>query len=109
MTTEQNYAISVQDPAAFAREIQVRQDVGATAPVGHHVERAAATLQGFWTDRTGINLASAAALLGALVWLVVAWLYNSLTETFELYFNSSRSSPLVAPVTRGVVLVLPRA
>src|SRR3546814_12030565 len=101
MTTEQNYAISVQDPAAFAREIQVRQDLGATAPVGHHVERAAATLQGFWTDRTGITLASAAALLGALVWLGVAWRYNPLPQPFDLYFPPGRPSPLHPAAHRG--------
>lgn len=108
MTSEQNYAISVPDPAAFAREIQVRQDLGTTAQVTHHVERAAATLQGFWTDRTGIALASLAAAIGALVWLVVAWRYNSLPETFELYFPPSRSSPLVELVGREAILELPR-
>jgi len=108
MTSQQNYAISVPDPAAFAREIQVRQDLGATAPVSHHVERAAATLQGFWTDRTGIALASVAALLGAAVWLVVAARYNALPETFELYFPPSHSSPLVELVGREAVLELPR-
>jgi len=108
MTTEQNYAISVQDPAAFAREIQVRQDLGTTAPVAHHVERSAPTLQGFWTDRTGLTLAGIATLLGAAVWLVVAARYNTLPETFELYFPPSRSSPLVELVGREAVLELPR-
>lgn len=108
MTSEQNYAISVQDPAAFAREIQVRQDLGATAPVAHHVERAMPALQGFWTDRTGLALAGLAAVLGALVWLVVAARYGSLPETFELYFPPSRSSPLVELVGRSAVLELPR-
>lgn len=108
MTSEQNYAISVQDPAAFAREIQVRQDLGATAAVGHHVERSMATLQGFWTDRTGLLLATFAALLGAAVWLVVAARYNALPESFELYFPPSRSSPLVELVGREAVLELPQ-
>lgn len=108
MTSEQNYAISVQDPAAFAREIQVRQDLGTTARVEHHVERSMPALQGFWTDRTGLMLASAAAALGALVWLVVAARYNSLPESFELYFPPSRSSPLVELVGRSAVLELPR-
>jgi hypothetical protein len=48
MTTERNYAISVTDPASFAREIQVRQDLGPTAEVSHHVQREAAPLQAFW-------------------------------------------------------------
>lgn len=108
MTSEQNYAISVPDPAAFAREIQVRQDLGGTAPVSHHVERMMPTLQGFWTDRTGLTLAGIAALLGAFVWLVVAWRYHSLPESFELYFPPSRSSPLVELVGRSAVLELPQ-
>src|SRR5690606_2353181 len=82
MTSEQNYAISVPDPAAFAREIQVRQDLGATAPVEHHVERAVPELQGFWSDRVGLALAGLAAALGALVWIVVAVRYESLPESF---------------------------
>lgn len=108
MTTEQNYAISVQDPADFAREIQLRQDLGATADVQHHVERSAATFQGFWTDTTGMTLALLAAMLGALVWIVVAARYNTLPETFELYFPPSHSSPLVELVGREAVLELPR-
>ncbi|MCA9846808.1 MAG: PH domain-containing protein [Dehalococcoidia bacterium] len=108
MTSSQNYAISVPDPAAFAREIQVRQDLGATAQVEHHVERTLPALQGFWTDRTGMMLAGIAGLFGALVWLVVAFRYNSLPESFELYFPPSRSSPLVELVGRDAVLELPQ-
>src|SRR5690606_6884959 len=53
MTTERNYAISVSDPASFAQEIQVRQDLGPTAEVTHHVERESAPLQAFWSDNVG--------------------------------------------------------
>lgn len=108
MTSERNYAISVSDPAAFAREIQVRQDLGPTATVTHHVERTLPALQGFWTDRRGMTLAAVAAGLGALVWLVVAWRYGSLPQSFELYFPPSQSSPLVELVGRSAVLELPR-
>lgn len=108
MTTERNYAISVPDPAEFAREIQVRQDLGPTAEVPHHVERTLPTLQGFWADRRGMLLAGAMTALGAAVWLVVAWRYGSLPESFELYFPPSHSSPLVELVGRSAVLELPR-
>ncbi len=108
MTSERNYAISVPDPAAFAREIQVRQDLGPTAEVTHHVERTLPALQGFWTDRRGMALALLAACMGAAVWLVVAWRYGTLPQSFELYFPPSHSSPLVELVGRSAVLELPR-
>ncbi|MDA0815724.1 MAG: PH domain-containing protein [Chloroflexi bacterium] len=108
MTSERNYAISVEDPAEFAREIQVRQDLGATAETTHHVERELPALQGFWADRTGILLACGAIALGALVWLIVGWQYGTLPETFELYFPPSSASPLVELVGRAAVLELPR-
>lgn len=108
MTSERTYGISVPDPAAFAREIQRRQDLGSTAPVGHHVERSLPALQGFWSDSRGLGLAGLAALLGAAVWVVVASRYGSLPESFELYFPPSRSSPLVELVGRTAVLEIPR-
>lgn len=108
MTSERNYAISVPDPADFAREIQVRQDLGATADVPHHVERTLPALQGFWSDRQGMLLAALMTALGAVVWLVVAWRYGSLPEAFELYFPPSHSSPLVELVGRSAVLELPQ-
>lgn len=108
MTSERSYAISVEDPAAFAREIQVRQDLGATSETTHHVEREMPGIQGFWADRTGILLALGAIALGALVWLIVGWRYGSLPETFELYFPPSSASPLVELVGRSAILEIPR-
>jgi len=108
MTSERTYAISVEDPAAFAREIQVRQDLGTTTDTTHHVERELPALQGFWADRTGMILAGGAILLGALAWVVVGAQYGSLPETFELYFPPSSTSPLVELVGRSAVLELPR-
>lgn len=108
MTSERTYGISVADPAAFAREIQVRQDLGPTAETTHHVERDLPGLQGFWADRTGLMLAGGAIVLAALFWLIVGWQYGSLPETFELYFPPSSASPLVELVGRSAVLELPR-
>jgi hypothetical protein len=108
MTDERSYAISVEDPAAFAREIQVRQDLGPTARTSHHVERTFPGLQGFWSDRTGVSIAVGALLLAAAMWLLVGWRYGGLPETFELYFPPSAATPLVELVGRSAVLELPR-
>lgn len=109
MTSERSYAISVEDPAAFAREIQVRQDLGPTSETTHHVERELSAIQGFWADRTGMLLAGSAIALAAIFWLVVGWRYGSLPKTFELYFPPSSASPLVELVGRAAVLELPQA
>jgi hypothetical protein len=109
MTTERNYAISVPDPADFAREIQLRQDLGPTALVSHHVERSAPGLQGFVHDRRGLTLAGVAALLGVLVWIVVGWQYGSIPETFELRYPPSDPSPLIDVVRRSQLLEIARA
>jgi len=109
MTSERNYAISVPDPAEFAKEIQIRQDLGPTADVPHHVERTLPALQAFWSDRRGMLCALLAVVMGAVLWLVVAWRYGSLPATFELYFPPSRSTPLVELVGRAAVLELPQA
>lgn len=109
MTSERNYAISVPDPADFAREIQLRQDLGPTARVAHHVERSAPGLQGFLHDRRGLVLASIAALLCVVMWIVIGWRYGSLPETFEIRFPASSPSPLLNLVNRGDLLEIGRA
>ncbi|MDA1239715.1 MAG: PH domain-containing protein [Chloroflexi bacterium] len=109
MTTERNYAISVPDPADFAREIQLRQDLGPTARVAHHVERSAPGLQGFLHDRRGLTLAAIAGLLGVAVWVVIGWLYGGLPETFEMRFPPSSSSPLLDLARRADLLEIARA
>ena len=95
MTSERNYAISVEDPAGFAQEIQVRQDLGATADVTHHVERSSAAAQGFWSDRTGIGLALLALTAGAAVWAQIGVRYADLPSTLELHLPGTELIPVV--------------
>ena len=109
MTTEKNYAISVPDPAAFARQIQVRQDLGPTAAVTHHVERTFASLQGFWSDRSGWLLAAGAAALCAGLWLALALQYGGLPPTFDVHFPPGEVLPLAEPEGRGALLAIPGA
>lgn len=108
MTTERNYAISVDDPAEFARHIQIRLDLGPTAEVTHHVERQAASLQSFWNDRLALALTGVALVAGALVWGVVAMRWGGLPETLELHFPPTETLPLVEVVGRSALLELPR-
>lgn len=108
MTTERNYAISVDDPAEFARHIQIRLDLGPTAEVTHHVERQAASLQAFWNDRLALLLTGLALAAGATVWGVIAMRWGGLPETLELHFPPTATLPLVEVVGRGAILELPR-
>lgn len=109
MTSEQNYAISVPDPAAFARQIQVRQDLGPTAEVKHHVERAFASFQGFWEDRTGWILAGAATAVCAAVWVSLAVQYSHLPATIPVHFPPSEAMPLSEINDRGLLAMIPRS
>jgi hypothetical protein len=108
MTSERNYAISVQDPAAFAQEIQVRQELGPTAEVNHHAERSGMAALGFWEDRLGIALVLLALLAGAAVWAQVALRYGDLTTTLNLHFPATEVTPIVTAVDRDAILELPR-
>ncbi len=106
MTSERNYAISVEDPEAFAREVVVRQELGPTAEVSHHVERTGASLESFWADPRARWLAAAAVVGLAFVWGQVALRYGSLPETLALHFPTN--DPVVAPGGREAILELPR-
>ena len=106
MTAERNYAISVEDPEAFAREVVRRQELGPTAEVTHHVERSGASLESFWADPRARWLAAAALIGLALVWAQVALRYGSLPETLALHFPVNDA--VVAPGGREAILELPR-
>ena len=109
MTTEHNYAISVADPAAFARQIQVRQDLGPTAEVTHHVERALTSLQGFWHDRSGGILATAGIGVCAAAWLMLAYQYGALPDSVPVFFPPAEASPLSDTNTKEILIAVPQA
>lgn len=106
LTSERNYAISVEDPEAFAREVLLRQELGPTAEVAHHVERSGASIESFWADPRARWLAAAALTGLALVWGQVALRYGSLPEALSLHIPPN--DPVVAPGGREAILQLPR-
>ena len=108
MTEERNYAISVDDPAAFAQEIQVHQELGPTGEVTHHVERSGAAAQAFWNDRLGMALVLLALLAGAAVWGQLTARYEDIPATLELHFPPTEPTPIVTVVSRDAIFELPR-
>ena len=109
MTSERNYAISVPDPAAFAREIQVRQDLGPTAEVIHHVERTLPTLQGFWRDRRALVLLAVCAALCAGNAILLGIRYGSLPEVLPYVFPPGDPQPIADAAVRTRLIDVPRA
>ena len=108
MTSERNYAISVDDPAGFARQVQIRQDLGPTARVTHHAQRLGSAAQAFWYDQLGRALVGAALLASFVMWTLVSLRYPDLPAAFELHFPASEDSPLVDVRTKDAILQLPR-
>jgi hypothetical protein len=109
MTAERNYAISVEDPHAFAREIQVRQELGPTTVVAHHVERTGAAAQSFWEDARARDLALVALGLCLTLWAYVIARFGSLPPTLDLTFPPGARGELIAVSSREALLALPRA
>ncbi|MCC6236164.1 MAG: hypothetical protein IT299_01170 [Dehalococcoidia bacterium] len=109
MTSERNYAISVEDPHAFAREIQVRQELGPTTTVTHHVERTGAAAQSFWEDESARNLALGALVLCLFLWGYVIARFGSLPPTLDLTFPPGARGELIAVSSREALLALPQA
>jgi len=109
MTNERNYAISVPDPAAFAREIQVRQDLGPTAEVTHHLEQTLPTLQGFWHDRRALLLLTACAALAVANAVLLGVRYGSLPEVLPYVFPPGDPQPLADAALRSRLIDVPRA
>lgn len=109
MTSERTYAISVEDPHAFAREIQLRQELGPTAGVRHHVEREGTAAQPFWED-TRARVMVLAALVACLgLWAYVIQRYAGLPPTLAISFPPGVPSALVSVSGREALFALPRS
>jgi hypothetical protein len=108
MTSERNYAISVDDPAGFAREIQVRQELGPTTEVQHHVERDAASFEAIWTDRLAQALVALSVLGGLAIWAIIALRYPDLPAQLELTFPPIDRPLIFETIPKTQLLDIPR-
>ena len=85
-TTQESYALTVLDQAAFAEEVQER---AALAPLESHPQRATAIGLGalpFWRDHHALIAAGLALVAGALMCGYVFARYPGLAEVVELNF-----------------------
>ena len=96
----------MEDPDAFAREVLMRQELGPTAEVTHHVERSGASLESFWADPRARWLAAASVIGLALVWGQIAMRYGSIPERMPLHFPIDDA--VVSSEGREAILELPR-
>ena len=108
MTTERNYAISVDDLASFAREIQLRQELGPTAEVSHHVERDAASLEALWTDPLAQALVALSILSALAIWATIAVRYPDLPPQLELRFPPIDRPLIFETIPKSQLLDIPR-
>ncbi len=86
VTTEESYALTVVDQAAFAEEIQARAALG---PVDHQVQRSSASgiaALPFWRDRVAVIAAATGAVCCALLAGYVYWRYPELPKVIQLSF-----------------------
>lgn len=109
MTDDRAYAITMEDPTTFAREVQERQALGPTAEVAHRVERSGHLLQTLLADPRARWLAIASIVGLVLVWLQIALRYDALPETLTLPFPPNTSDAVVNVTGREALLEPPRA
>jgi hypothetical protein len=87
-TTQESYALTVLDQAAFAEEVQARAALG---PLTDHVQRSAASGVAafpFWRDRVAIGAAGLSALVTAALCGYVFLRYPGLPDVIQLNFPS---------------------
>jgi len=104
LTVERNYAITMEDAADFAREVQRRQDLGPTAVVEHRVERSGAALQSVFADDLARWLCIAAVTGAALLWGYIAVRYSSLPPTLTLHFPPTAQDSVLTVTGREAIL-----
>lgn len=104
VTPEHAYAITVEDPQEFARQIAIRQELGPTAVLDHHARRAGPARL-LLDDPLGLALAGLAILAGAAVWLQLALRIAGIPATVPLHLVTGSAGEVA---TRPELLELGR-
>jgi hypothetical protein len=88
VTSQESYALTIEDQALFAEEVQARAGLG---PVEAHVQRSLATglaALPFWRDRAALAAFAISAILCALTVGYVFARYEDLPAVVQLHFPS---------------------
>ncbi|MCY3656751.1 MAG: PH domain-containing protein [Chloroflexi bacterium] len=109
VTGQRTYALTVEDPANFARQVVIRQQLGPTTEVEHHARHIEFDLLSIIGDRVAIWLAALAVATGTAVWVQIAVRYGSLPETFHAYFPPGGDAPIGELAGPSSILEVPQA
>ncbi len=104
VTTEESYALTIHDQAAFAEQVQGRASVAlATATVQRSEATGIASLP-FWRDRSAITAVLASAVMAAVLWGYLFTVYPGLPSVLQLSFPDPGG--VVRVGSRGDLLAL---
>lgn len=106
---QRTYALTVEDPANFARQVVIRQQLGPTAEVAHHARHIEFDMLSIIGDRVALWLAALAVAAGTAVWVQIALRYGSLPETFHASFPPGRAAPIGELAGPSSILEAPQA
>lgn len=108
VTTDESYALTVHDQAAFAEQVQGRASLAlATSTVQRSEATGIASLP-VWRDRSALTAVLVSAVMTAALWAYLFWVYPGLPSVLQLSFPEpgavarvgSRSA-LLAPAYLG--------
>jgi len=108
VTTDESYALTVHDQAAFAEQVQGRVSVALAAPTVQRSEATGIASLPVWRDRAAITALVVSAVMTAALWAYLFWVYPGLPSVLQLSFPDpgavvrvgSRSA-LLAPAYLG--------
>lgn len=95
VTTEESYALTVLDQAAFAEAIQARASLGPVTAVAQRSEATGIAALPFWRDRVAVTAVVLGALATVVLWAYLFTQYPGLPAVIQLNF----------PVLGGVLRV----
>lgn len=98
VTSQQTYALTIDDPQEFAREVLIRQELGPTARLQYQVRRGGPALLRT-NDRIALLIALLAVLGGASVWLQIALRHGAVPATVPVHLTAGEAAEFFARPT----------